>query len=96
MQEKFVVKTSKAFIKELDNLPAEVALEIVKRLKILEVAPLPFGKSLIKKLRGFTPPLYRLRVGEYRVLYRIIKNEVIVLKIIARKQLERELKRLMG
>ncbi len=96
MQEKFVVKTSKAFIKELDNLPAEVALEIVERLKILEVAPLPFGKSLIKKLRGFTPPLYRLRVGEYRVLYRIIKNEVIILKIIARKQLDRELKRLMG
>lgn len=96
MQEKFVVKTSKAFIKELDNLPAEVALEIVERLKILEVTPLPFGKSLIKKLRGFTPPLYRLRVGEYRVLYRIIKNEVIILKIIARKQLDRELKRLMG
>lgn len=95
MREKFVVKTSKAFIKELDDIPAEVALEIAKRLKILEVAPLPFGKSLIKKLRGFTPPLYRLRVGEYRVLYRIIKNQVIVLKIIARKQLERELKRLM-
>ncbi len=95
MQEKFVVKTSKAFIKELDDIPAEVALEIVERLKILKVAPLPFGKSLIKKLRGFTPPLYRLRVGEYRVLYRIIKNQVIVLKIIARKQLERELKRLM-
>ena len=95
MQEKFVVKTSKAFIKELDDIPAEVALEIVERLKILEVAPLPFGKSLIKKLRGFTPLLYRLRVGEYRVLYRIIKNKVIVLKIIARKQLERELKRLM-
>jgi len=96
LQRKFVVKTSKAFLKEMDELPTDIALEIAKALKILELSPLPSGTSLIKKLKGFIPPLYRLRVGDYRVLYRITGNEVAILKVIDRKELERELKRMFG
>lgn len=96
MQKKFVVKASPIFLKELDELPPDAALEVAKTLKILEAAPLPIGKSRIKKLRGFTPPLYRLRVGSYRVLYRIEGNEVVVLRVIDRKELEKELKRYLS
>lgn len=95
MQRKFVVKTSKAFLKEIDELPADIALDIIKSLKILELSPLPSGTSLIKKLKGFIPPLYRLRIGDYRVLYRISGNDVIILKVVNRKELERELKKVL-
>ncbi|GAB4418084.1 MAG: hypothetical protein OHK0032_14090 [Thermodesulfovibrionales bacterium] len=96
MQRKFVVKTSKVFSKEMEELSVGVALEITKALKILEVSPLPSGKALIKKLKGFSPPLYRLRTGDFRVLYRITGNKVAVLRVIDRKELERELKRMLG
>ncbi|MEA1964625.1 MAG: type II toxin-antitoxin system RelE/ParE family toxin [Candidatus Aerophobetes bacterium] len=39
-------------------------------------------------------PTYRLRVGEYRIIYRVETQKIIILKIIHRKDLERELKNL--
>lgn len=96
MQKKFVVNASKNFLKEIDELPTDIALEVTKALKILEFSPLPSGTRLVKKLKGFIPPLYRLRVGYHSVLYRIAGNEVAVLKVIDRKELERELKRMLG
>ncbi|MEE9258582.1 MAG: hypothetical protein V3U37_03475 [Nitrospinaceae bacterium] len=95
MPEKFAVKVSKSFLKSPDELPPEKALEIAGKLKILEIAPLPAGKTRIKKLKGFSPPLYRLRTGDKRVLYRISGKEVILLKVIDRRELERELKKLL-
>ncbi len=82
-------------MKSLDELPPEKALEIAGKLKMLEIAPLPTGKTRIKKLKGFAPPLYRLRVGDKRVLYRISGKEVILLKVIDRRELEKELKKLL-
>lgn len=60
----------------------------------LESNPLPIGKPRIKKLSGFSPPLYRLRSGDFRVYYRIRKGEVIVLAIRKRKDSEKFLKRI--
>lgn len=48
----------------------------------------------VKRLRGFGSPLYRLRSGDYRVLYRVEADLVTVMRIIDRKDLERELRRL--
>lgn len=95
MRKKFVVKLSKRFLKILDELPPDTASEIARKVKMLEIAPLPAGKSRIKKLKGFTPPLYRLRVRDRRVLYRITENKVF-LTVVDRKELERELKKLLG
>ncbi len=36
----------------------------------------------IKRLQGVNyPPLYRLRVGKYRIVYHIEPNEIIIVKI---------------
>ena len=96
MKKKFDVKLSKRFLKILDGLPHGTALKIIEKLTMLETAPLPTGKNRIKKLKGFTPPLYRLRAGDYRVLYRIRGREVILVTVMDRKELERELKKLLG
>ena len=52
--------------KELDALPRKMYDRIVDRLLVLEETPRPVG---IKKLRG--QESYRLRVGDYRILYTI-------------------------
>jgi mRNA-degrading endonuclease RelE of RelBE toxin-antitoxin system len=38
--------------------------------------PTKVGKSRIKRLRGMAQPQYRLRVGEFRVFYDIVGEEV--------------------
>lgn len=96
MLQKFVVKASNGFLKDLDELPPTISLAIIGKLKLLEEAPLPTGKNRIKKLKGYNPPLYRLRVGNKRILYRISGNEVVLLKAVDRKELDRELRNLIG
>ena len=51
------------------------------RKRIVEsIERIPQGD--IKKLQGEKhPPLYRLRIGKYRVIYHIEKNEIIIAKI---------------
>ena len=46
------------------------------------------------QLKGFSFPLYRLRSGEYRVLYRVDEALVTVMRVINRKDLEKTLRRL--
>ena len=48
----------------------------------------------IKRLKGFSFPLYRLRSGEYCVLYRVDEALVTVMRVINRKDLEKTLRRL--
>ncbi len=96
MPKKFAVKATKSFLKSLEKLSRAEAVETAKKLKMLEYSPLPAGKSIIKKLKGYKPPTYRMRVGKRRVIYRISGAEVVLLKLVDRKELERELKKLLG
>lgn len=43
--------------------------------KKLTTDPIAFGKPLRYTLKGFR----RLRVGDYRVIYRIVENKVLVI-----------------
>ncbi|TKB91936.1 MAG: type II toxin-antitoxin system RelE/ParE family toxin [Nitrospira sp.] len=42
---------------------------------------------------GFSPPLYRLRVGDYRVSYRVTLQLVVILSVFHKKDSDRWLKR---
>lgn len=35
----------------------------------------------VKMMLGFTPPRYRLRVGDYRVVFEEYRNEIIIIVI---------------
>jgi mRNA interferase RelE/StbE len=51
---------------------------IKNKLKILKENPYPSNKKLdIKKLKN--TPFYRLRVNQYRFIYEVIENEVVIL-----------------
>ena len=75
---------------DLDGLPIRVRLQISQDIASLASDPLPPRPST-KKLKGYRPPLYRLRAGDYRVPYRVTGKTVTVIRVIARRDLERAL-----
>ena len=65
--------------KELEQLPARIRSNIIEALGLLSQNP--YSELLkIKKLKG-ADALYRIRVGEYRVVYEIRKKRLIVVVI---------------
>ena len=55
----------------------------------LTIAPHLYGEPLRKTLRGY----WKLRVGDYRVVFKIVAEEVWVLGIIHRKRVYEEIKK---
>ena len=62
------------------KLRKRVKTAVEERLK---TAPHQYGEPLRKTLKGY----WKLRVGDYRVVYKIVKNEVRILGIIHRKKI---------
>lgn len=90
---KFAVKLSPEAVRDLGGLEARVAELILSALGVFTDHPFPRGK-LIKKIKGKKTTFYRLRVREYRVFYCIQRAEVVVLKIVAKKDAHRFIKNL--
>ncbi len=80
---------------DLDTLPEEDRSALVQAVRTLRHSPFPRRRK-IKRLKGFPFPLYRLRAGNQRVLYRIDGEVVTIMRVIARRDLERILRRLLG
>lgn len=70
---KYEVRILRSAEKEMDKLPTAVHTRISQRLLSLEDNPRPRGA---RKLSGREE--YRLRVGDYRVLYTINDRECMV------------------
>lgn len=70
--------------KELAKLPVRTILIIRDDIRILATDPFPPG---FKKLKGFKN-LYRIRSGNYRVIYSIYNDKLVIeiLKIVHRKE----------
>ena len=66
----------KSVQKRLDRLPDDVAGRIMVRLSTLESNPRPAD---VKKLKG--RPAWRVRVGDYRILYEIHDRELVVIVV---------------
>ena len=90
---RFQVLLTEHAVADLEGVSKEIRQQIQRDLKTLQTSPLPSGIQ-IKRLKGFRPPIYRLRSGDFRVLYRIREDKVTVLRVIDRKLLERVIKRL--
>ena len=94
-EKKFRIVFSHSAQREIEELEIQDALQLARDIKTyLEGSPFPIGKTRIKKLTGFDPPVYRLRSGDYRVYYRIISREVVILAITHKKDSEKHLRNL--
>jgi mRNA interferase RelE/StbE len=60
--------------KELQKLPRPIIGKIVAAVAELSSEPYPHG---VKKLIG-SERSYRIRIGDYRVVYEIIENKLII------------------
>ena len=87
------VQLTRAAARDLDRLPALTREQVLADIRSLERAPLA-APPRIKRLKGFGFALYRLRSGHHRVLYRLDGQVVTVMRVIDRKDLYRQLRRL--
>lgn len=70
----YAVVFARSARKELQNLDPQVARRVLKQIEALVTNPRPSG---VVKLEGATD-LWRIRIGEWRVVYRISDRELLV------------------
>lgn len=68
-------------LQNIDKKTREKIKNVIE--KCLRVAPQHYGKPLRKTLKGY----WKLRVGDYRVVFKISGDEIWILGIIHRKDL---------
>jgi mRNA interferase RelE/StbE len=73
----YTIKFKKSALKDLRPLPKAQALNIMQHIQALENEPRPSG---CLKLIGYDN-FWRIRIGEYRVIYSI-EDEVLIIEII--------------
>lgn len=76
-----VVRLDEKAIKDLSKIDKQEAKKIFLKIENLEDFP---KVANLKKLTHFTPP-YRLRVGDYRVLFDRVDNVITVYRVRHRK-----------
>ena len=80
----FEIQFSKKALRDLRALPRPILKRIVEKINLLKENPF---KQNIKKLSG--QPYFRMRIGDYRVIFAIFKKEllILVIKIAHRKNI---------
>lgn len=74
------IKYTKSAVKVINSLDKVMKQRI--KTGIEELTEIP-PKGDIKQMQGFNPPLYRLRIGKFRVLYEysnIDEEQVLIIK----------------
>lgn len=71
----YQVKISKGALKQLERLSPELQERIQRKIDDLATEPRPDG---VKKLKNRDNG-YRIRVGDYRVIYDIIDNILLII-----------------
>ena len=74
---KYKVQLKRSVVKTLKSLPQKEVKKIAKKIDSLEQNPVPKDS---KKLKG-EKDLYRVRVGDYRILYFFQNSNLTVLVI---------------
>lgn len=75
--ESFAIEYAPQALKELAKLDKTVARRVVKAINALGANPRPSGT---RALVGYTN-LWRIRVGDYRIVYTIRDSELVVLAL---------------
>lgn len=70
---KYAIFLSKKAQRQLDKLPDSIALQIIEAVQDLENDPRPLGHKKLKGRNG-----YRIRTGNYRIIYEIFDSELII------------------
>ena len=77
---KYTIEFKSTAVKDLQKINSTDAKKLLNKIELLENGL----KGDIKKLTNYTPE-YRLRSGDYRVLFELIENKIIIYRIKHRK-----------
>ncbi len=77
-----VVFTQRA-LKDWENLDREIQIRIATKLKEYAKDPFKYAKKLINPKIG----TYRFRIGDYRVIFDIDRDKIVVLRVGHRKSI---------
>jgi mRNA interferase RelE/StbE len=86
------LKVERQAFQQVKKLPLPDRRRVTEAILALEEDPFPAGKKW-KPLEN-TGGLLRLRAGDYRILYEILEDEIHVLAVVPRRDLERWLRRM--
>ena len=87
------VRLARRAERRLRRLDTSQQRRVLQALNELERDPLPSGKR-VKRLQASRRALYRLRVGNLRIIYELTPDSVDVLGIVPRDELDRFLRSL--
>jgi len=85
---KYNIEFSKKAYKDIKTLSKEEKRKIIEKIKELKSVSMIIRKEDTKKLRSFKN-VYRLRVGNFRVIYSVLNEIILIIRIIDRKNLKR-------
>ncbi len=70
----YSISFSRSARKELESLPASLVPRIFSKIEALAASPRPAG---CRKLKG-SDILWRIRIGDYRVIYSIVDQDLFI------------------
>jgi len=81
----FRITLSETAVRQLRKLPKDIRTRVVRALRVLEEDPFHRRpKADIRMIEGTDPRKYRLRVGEYRAIYAVVREEVKIIEVFIR------------
>jgi len=85
----FVIRYYASVKKELRDIPQSIRARVIQKIQALAHDPYPVG---VVKLSGALQ-LYRIRSGDYRIIYEINGSEllIVIVKIGHRREVYRQL-----
>lgn len=75
---KYEIEIAENAEKSLGKIPKKERIKILEKIDALEHDPTPIGSL---KLKGYKEVLYRIRSGDYRVVYCVKQNVLVVLVV---------------
>ena len=74
--------------RDLDVFSDKITNQILADCARLADHPIPDGKR-IKKLQGFKEPLYRLRAGDYRVVFKRFGARIDIVRVLSKPDFQK-------
>jgi len=74
----FAVSIKRKALRNVEKLDKKQKQRIATMIMILKKDPIPYRKADVCKLRGYES-IYRIRMGDLRIVYQVSWNERIVL-----------------
>ena len=86
VEAKYKLKFTSVSLKDIKNFDNTTQIRIIDELNKLLMSTYNIYID-IKKLKGINKKIYRLRLGDLRIIYFLSDTELVVLRIIDRKDL---------